>query len=281
MIFKFSAPATDTYLAAEFAVWIAEEHDRLQGAVVITPGSNEDGRTEIFNLDWQLFARSNRVALIGCKFIDIPHPINFIEKYIRAARGTGDALIMALNAFAELSRHPELATVPLLLAGMSAGGEFNYEFVAWKPERVLAFVVNKGGTYYSALLKPAARQVPGLFFVGERDLIFRTAILKGLFAVNRRAGALWALAPEPEIAHEVGSSLTMTRIFFGDIIQLWSAARQMHRSAIFQEQNGYVCDLETHEIVRANRTAPTDRLTSWVPSKAVAEVWQQVVACQL
>ncbi len=49
-------------------------------------------------------------------------------------------------------RLPEIAQAPLLLWGMSAGGEFNYEFVAWKPERVAAFVVNKGGIYYSALL---------------------------------------------------------------------------------------------------------------------------------
>jgi hypothetical protein len=47
---------------------------------------------------------------------------------------------------------------------MSAGGQFNYEFVAWRPERVLAFVVNKGGIYYSALLPQAARNVPGILF---------------------------------------------------------------------------------------------------------------------
>jgi pimeloyl-ACP methyl ester carboxylesterase len=33
---------------------------------------------------------------------------------------------------------------------MSAGGQFNYEFAAWKPDRVAAFVVNKGGIYYTA-----------------------------------------------------------------------------------------------------------------------------------
>jgi hypothetical protein len=72
---------------------------------------------------------------------------------------------------------------------MSAGGQFNYEFVAWKPERVLAFVVNKGGIYYSALLSQAARNIPGILFVGGKDLEFRTNTITGLFAVNRRGGS--------------------------------------------------------------------------------------------
>jgi hypothetical protein len=74
----------------------------------------------------------------------------------------GRALLDALRAFSERSNHPELVNAPLLLWGFSAGGEFNYEFTAWKPERVVAFVVNKGGIYFSALLPAAARRVPGL-----------------------------------------------------------------------------------------------------------------------
>jgi dienelactone hydrolase len=103
---------------------------------------------------------------------------------------------------------------------MSAGGQFNYEFVAWKPERVLAFVVNKGGIYYSALLSQAARNVPGILFVGGKDLEFRTNTVAGLFAVNRRGGALWALAEEPAAGHVVGRSRDLTLIFFEDVLPL-------------------------------------------------------------
>src|SRR5438045_9324882 len=91
----------------------------------------------------------------------------FIEHYVNVSQGSGQALVDALAGFAGRAHHTELASAPLLLWGMSAGGEFNYEFVAWKPERVAAFVVNKGGIYYSALLSRAAREVPGLLFVGE------------------------------------------------------------------------------------------------------------------
>jgi hypothetical protein len=77
---------------------------------------------------------------------------------------------------------------------MSAGGQFYYEFAAWKPERVIAFVVNKDGIYYTALTPRASRDVPGMLFIGGKDLDSRVQTITGLFAVNRRAGALWALA---------------------------------------------------------------------------------------
>ena len=135
-----------------------------------------------------------------------PHEQGFIEHYVNVSQGSGQALLDALAALGARAQHPELATAPLLLWGMSAGGEFNYEFVAWKPERVAAFVVNKGGIYYTALTSPAARDVPGILFIAGKDLESRISTITGLFALNRRTGALWALAEEPNVAHVVGRS---------------------------------------------------------------------------
>ncbi len=99
---------------------------------------------------------------------------------------------------------------------MSAGGEFNYEFVAWKPERVIAFVVNKGNIYYTALAPRAARNVPGVLFVGEKDLEYRINAIVGLFGINCRGGALWALAEEPGVGHVVGRSRDVAMVLFED-----------------------------------------------------------------
>jgi len=100
------------------------------------------------------------------------------------SHGSGQALLTAIDSLAVLAKRPELTKAPLLLWGMSAGGQFNYEFTAWKPERVAAFVVNKGGIYYSALVPRAARDVPGLLFIGGKDLESRIATITGLFAVT-------------------------------------------------------------------------------------------------
>src|SRR5204863_1379318 len=142
----------------------------------------------------QAFAIKHKLALVGCQLTDKTHEQGFIEEYVDVSKGSGQAFVSALATLATRSKHAELATAPLFLWGMSAGGQFNYEFVAWKPERVAAFVVNKGGIYYTALAPRAARSVPGILFVGGKDLEFRTNTIVGLFAVNRRGGALWALA---------------------------------------------------------------------------------------
>jgi dienelactone hydrolase len=186
----------------------------MRAVVVLMPGSNGDARAAVEDPVWQAFAVKHQLALVGCHITDKPHEQSFIEEYANVSQGSGDALLNALTAFASRASHPELGGAPLLLWGMSAGGQFNYEFVAWKPERVVAFVVNKGGIYYTALAPRASRDVPGMLFIGGKDLESRIQTITGLFAVNRRAGALWALAEEPGAAHIVGRSRDLSLIFF-------------------------------------------------------------------
>jgi len=81
-----------------------------------------------------------------------------------------------------------LANAPLLMWVMSAGGEFNYEFTAWKRERVLAFVVNKGGIYYTALASQAARNDAKNGFVA--DLKTKTFVAAST-APTRTEGTAW------------------------------------------------------------------------------------------
>src|SRR4051812_28366347 len=152
---------------AEFRLWYPPSTQTVQAALVLVPGSNGDGRPMAAEPFWQEFAARQHLAIVACRFTDKPHDQSFIEDYVNVSRGSGQALVDALSALAGASGHAELAAAPLLLWGMSAGGQFNYEFVVWKPERVIAFVVNKGGIYYTALAPRAAREVPGLLFVGD------------------------------------------------------------------------------------------------------------------
>jgi len=215
-----AAAPGNNYAKAEFRLWFPDNAGPLQAVLVLAPGSNGDGRPNVDDPVWQAFATSHKLGLVGCHFTDKPHEQGFIEDYANVSHGSGQALLDSLAALGARARHPELATVPLLLWGMSAGGQLNYEMVAWKPERVAAFVVNKGGIYYTALTSRAAREVPGMLFTGGNDLESRIQIIVGLFAVNRRGGALWAIAEEPGAAHIVGRSRDMALIFFADILPL-------------------------------------------------------------
>src|SRR5580765_2463451 len=216
--FDEAAAPGENYDKAEFRLWLPPNAGPVRAVVVIVPGSNGDWRSQVTDPVWQKFATEQHLALVGCSIKDKQHDQGFIEDYVDVKRGSGQALVDTMTKFAERAKHAELATAPFLLWGMSAGGQFNYEFTAWKPERVLAFVVNKGGIYYTALTSKAARAVPGILFIGGKDLESRVSTITGLFAVNRRAGALWALAEEPGAAHVVGKSREITILFFEDAL---------------------------------------------------------------
>ena len=224
---------------------------------------------------WQAFATKNQLAIVACRFTDKPHDQSFIEAYANVSKGSGQALLDAITKFSARSQHAEIANAPLLLWGMSAGGEFNYEFTVWKPERVAAFIVNKGNFYYTALVPPAAREVPGMLFVGGKDLEFRTNTIVGLFALNRRGGALWALAEEPGVGHVVGKSRDVAMAFFEDVLPLRLAADHAALAQL-NPKSGFLGDYKTKSYAPIGETAPKDP-TAWLATERVARAWQDMV----
>ena len=248
----------------EFRLWTPKDVGALRGIVVLVPGSNGDGRPMAVDAFWQEFATKNKVALLGCRFTDKPHDQSFIEDYVNVSKGSGQALLDVINTFAAKSNHAELTSAPLFMWGMSAGGQFNYEFTAWKPERVGAFIVNKGGIYYSALVSKAAREVPGLLFVGDKDLQSRIDTITGLFAVNRRGGAVWALVVEPGVAHAVGQSKEMGALFFEEMMTK-------------PKGPGFTGDLKTFAIQPAPAPGTPSTPNSWFQTERLANAWKTVV----
>jgi poly(3-hydroxybutyrate) depolymerase len=269
-----AAPPGANYDKAEFRFWAPTNAGTLRAVLVLVPGSNGDGRPAAEDTVWQTFATKNKLAVVACRFTDKPHDQSFIEEYANVSQGSGQTLLDAIAKFSARSKHPEIATAPLLLWGMSAGGEFNYEFAVWKPERVAAFIVNKGNFYYTALVPPATRAVPGMLFVGGKDLEFRTNTIVGLFAVNRRGGALWALAEEPGVGHVVGKSRDVAMVFFEDVL----ASRLTESGGLkpMPAKPSFLGDFKTKSFQPMGDAAPKDP-TAWLPTERVARAWQDMV----
>lgn len=270
-----AAPAGANYAIAEFRLWLPPGQGPVRAIAVLTPGSQMDGRGDVDKAAWQEFATREHVALVGVRLTDKP-PVGFVEQYADVSRGSGDALLNAIARLGRRSGHRELARAPLLLWGMSAGGEFNYEFTAWKPERVAAFIVNKGGFYYSGFLNEAARQTPGLFFTGERDLPSRTTIVTGLFLMSRRAGALWGYVQEKGAEHVVGRSADLARAFFSEVLaQRLPPAGGALRPA--RAELGFIGDPKTGEFHSAEAGQKADATSAWLPTLKAAQAWAEVV----
>lgn len=277
---EHTVPPGPNFDKANFRLWIPDGNTPLRGAVVLVPGSNGDGRGQVTDSTWQAFATKHRFALVGCQFTDKPHEQSFIEDYVNVSLGSGQALLDALSALGSESGHPELANAPLFLFGMSAGGQFNYEFATWKPDRVIAFVVNKGGIYYTALTPRATRAVPALLFTGETDLASRTQTITGLFALNRRGGGLWALTQEPGVGHVVGRSKELAALFFEDVLALRVDAAQPGAMKPLAESSGWYGDVVEHTIRPVGESRPPAAPTAWLPTERTARAWLAVVSGQ-
>ena len=264
-----SVPSGANFDKAEFRLWIPPSVAKAKGIVLLVPGSNGDARNETGDAAWEAFAAKHQLALIGLQLTDKER--SPFEEYANVSKGSGQAILGAITSLAAKSKHPELAAAPLFLWGMSAGGEVNYELAVWKPERVAAFVVNKGGIYYTALASKEARAVPGLLFIGGKDLESRIDIITGIFALNRRGGALWALAEEPDAAHIVGKSKDLTMMFFEDVM----AARLGDNGTLkpMTEEGGFIADIHAKTYTPAPAKFNANVTTAWLPSERVAKAW--------
>jgi len=278
-VFNHTVATGANYDKAEFRLWLPAGAGRVLAIVVLVPGSNGDGRPMADDAFWQSFATKHQLALVGCRFTDLPHDQRFIEDYVDVSKGSGQALLDGLGSLGEASGHPELAGAPLFLWGMSAGGQFNYEFASWKPDRVAAFIVNKGGIYYTALTSRATREVPALLFTGEADLASRVQTITGLFAVNRRGGALWALAQEPGVGHVVGQSKELGALFFEELLPLRIAGPGEPLKSL-EGRPGFIGDLATHAYEAAESPGTPGTPNVWLPTERIAQAWRAVVTGQ-
>jgi hypothetical protein len=263
---------------AAFRLWCPENISLIKGVLVLVPGSNFDGRNDYMDIEWQKFAKSNQFAILACYFLDIDNPVPIAETYANARNGSGQALIDAIKRMARKSGHAEINNAPLLLWGFSAGGQFNYEFACWKPEKTLAFVVNKGGIYYTALAPLETRSVPAIFFTGGSDLVFRNEIIEGIFAINRRLGAIWTYASEPAIKHEIGLSRSLAILYFNDIIALRmpkesSNSKNNCKLNLLTNESGLLGDPLLMQIENGENWKNKVYPTSWLPTKIFADNW--------
>lgn len=274
--YDVGVPPGNNFDQAQFRLWVPDGVKSVRAVLVLVPGSNGDGRDQVEIPLWRELAEKENLALVGLYMTDKPHDDMFIEHYVDVANGSGEAFLNALGQLGRMSGHPEIDTAPLLLWGMSAGGEFNYEFALWRPERVAGFVVNKGGIYYSALASREARNVPGLFFIGDEDLAFRNDIIRGVFSINRRAGALWALVEQPGVAHAVAGSDEFAALYYRQVLNLRLGDR-LNSSALrtLSLSDGFLCDPESQACEGAAGAATPREPVSWLPTEVLAEAWRQ------
>ena len=168
--------------------------------------------------------------------------------------------------------------LPLLLYGFSAGGQYNFEFASWKPERVISFVVNKGGYYDTAVTSTETQKVPGIFFIGEDDLYYRNNLILGIYSANRSQGANWTLINEKDTKHSPKNSKELSISFFESIM----AKRLKDNKLVdINSDNPILGFPERKTFEYFDKIDKTDfnnwgklkSLTIWLPDENFANIW--------
>jgi len=212
----FSFYDGENFQLAEFRFWNPNINDDYNGILVLTPGINRDGREAVLDTVWQKFATRHNLIIVASHFKNYESNNNL--RYRDASKGSGEILLKSIEKYSQEISNKNINELPLLLYGFSAGGQYNFEFASWKPERVISFVVNKGGYYDTALTSSETQKVPGIFFIGEDDLYYRNNLILGIYSANRSQGANWTLITEKDTKHSPKNSKDLSISFFESIM---------------------------------------------------------------
>ena len=212
----FSFYDGENFQLAEFRFWNPNLNDDYKGILVLTPGINRDGREAVLDTVWQKFATKHNLIIVASHFKNYESNNNL--RYRDASKGSGEILLKSIEKYSQEISNKNINELPLLLYGFSAGGQYNFEFASWKPERVISFVVNKGGYYDTAVASSDTQKVPGIFFIGEDDLYYRNNLILGIYSANRSQGANWTLITEKDTKHSPKNSKDLSISFFESIM---------------------------------------------------------------
>lgn len=162
-------------------MWIPPDVSTVRGILIVGNGAGGDSTTAASSRIYQGFGELHDFAVVGTGFwgnLSDPAEIGIWDNH--------------LSELGSASGHPELVNAPWAPIGFSNGGQMSFGFNALRPEKVVAFITNKGCCYNSRLPGPASLATPGLLIAGELDSQFRRDSIRGLFQDNRPRGALWS-----------------------------------------------------------------------------------------
>jgi hypothetical protein len=199
----------------------------------------------------------------------------------------GPTFFGALDEFAALGEHPELANIPFVIFGSSNGGATSYGFVNSAPERAICFVTNVSSWFNPPVPVEGALKVPGVMIVGKFDPFGRgqqgVDRLLEVLAAARAKGARWSAIVENK-GHEDGIAFDVYVKLVEQCIALRYAAdadpsRGPVKLVDIPEDTGYLADPSTWD---SGLTAIAEYVdyagdrgeAHWLPNRDMAYVYR-------
>ena len=130
---------------------------------------------------------------------------SFNDLQYDATKGPGRTLFQALNQFAEITGHTELAGANVILAGFSAGGYLSMTTAEEYPQRVLGAVLDAPADPYANFqnmaISPAVTQIPTLILANSGDVQAGTHRPLAFFQTGWLQGARWGFGIKNGLSH--------------------------------------------------------------------------------
>jgi hypothetical protein len=255
-----------SYSKAEFRMWLPENTTNLKGILALTPGYNCSGIELADDESWQNFATQENIALVGVTFEDNRNMDGYYQSF---PEETGSRLINAVQKICERNDIIEVADLPFLLCGHSAGGTCSYNFSTYKPERTIGYINIKGG--YATYLNPI--DIPGLLVSGEFDY---PELLYDKAMDIRKNNGLVCYAVEPDAYHEWGDPKEIMMPFLSAVLE--KRIDTNGNLVSLSEESGFLGNLESFDYYQYNNFPDDLLIASWLISEEFAEKWIDFVS---
>ncbi|MDX2432294.1 MAG: hypothetical protein QNK35_15260 [Bacteroides sp.] len=194
----------------------------------------------------------------------------------------------ALDEFAGMGHHPELAHLPFVMYGSSNGGSATYGFINYAPERAICFVANVSAGGNPEVPVDEALRVPGVFIMGEFDaLIGQRGIdrTEKMMTYAREKGALWSWALELK-GHEDGFSFDIYMKLVEQAVKLrypkkGDPSKGQVKLIALKEKEGWLVDQDSWDsgltYVDSFKKYTGDKIKAgWVLNKDMAFVYRSL-----
>lgn len=180
-------------------LWVPPAAKPIRGLLITGHGGGGgDSRQFARDVNFRAFAVRHGFAVVGL------HNFPGREVYDKGS----PVFFGALNEFAKLGKHPELANVPFVVFGGSNGGAFSYGLACSAPSRAICFTPNASAWFNPETPTDSMIKVPGLFVVGVFDPFMRgvgVETVRKQVAAARARGGRWSMIAE-EKGHEDGAT---------------------------------------------------------------------------
>ncbi len=277
-----------------YTLWLPSDVERLRGVIVHQHGCGEGacraGQTAAFDLHWQALARRHECALLGPSY-EQPEKGD-CQLWCDPRHGSDATFLRALKELGQLTKHPEIETVPWALWGHSGGGTWVGTMLMMHPERIACVWLRSGAPKLTPredsklptlTVPPAALRVPAMCNLGTQEGVTVTdgrfarvwPNVETFFKTLRAQGALIGVSVDPHSSHDCGNQRYLAIPWMDECLsmRLPTSAGNELRS---MPENGYwLAPLLGTDATQASDYQGKPLEANWLPTQRAAMAWMQ------